>query len=87
MSNVEKALELARAFGSIDGGHHKMWLIDQMVRVLTNCPVIIITESYEGKEYTFETFGESEEYVNWIKEHNSGDDGPNTYNWDVGIAP
>jgi hypothetical protein len=22
-------------YGSIDGGHHKMWVIDQMVRALT----------------------------------------------------
>lgn len=33
-SRVAKALELARKYGQIDGGHHKAWAIDQMVRAL-----------------------------------------------------
>jgi hypothetical protein len=32
---IERALELAVRFGGIDGSHHKAWVIDQMVRVLT----------------------------------------------------
>jgi hypothetical protein len=32
---VNKALGIARQFGSIDGEHHKTWVIDQMVRALT----------------------------------------------------
>lgn len=36
---VQTALDIAFQFGSIDGSHHKMWVIDQMVRQLT------------GKEY------------------------------------
>ena len=32
---VNKALEIAMNYGGCDGGHHKMWVIDQMVRVLT----------------------------------------------------
>jgi hypothetical protein len=31
---IEDALDLAWQYGQIDGGHHKMWVIDQMVRVL-----------------------------------------------------
>jgi hypothetical protein len=34
--SVEKALELARRYGGIDGDHHKNWVIDQMVRTLIN---------------------------------------------------
>ena len=34
-SDVYKALEIAYNYGSIDGDHHKMWVIDQMVRALT----------------------------------------------------
>lgn len=62
--NVEKALDLALNYGSIDGDHHKTWVIDQMVRALT---------------------GDS--YDNWVAQHNDGEDGPNTYAWDEGIAP
>jgi hypothetical protein len=32
---VEKALEIARHHGGIDGAHHKAWVIDQIVRALT----------------------------------------------------
>ena len=31
---IEKALEIAWRYGSIDGDHHKAWTIDQMVRAL-----------------------------------------------------
>jgi hypothetical protein len=35
INRIEKALALAHECGSIDGAHHKMWVIDQMVRALT----------------------------------------------------
>ena len=60
---IEKALEIAFQYGGIDGSHHKMWVIDQMIRVLE-------------PNYEF-----------WIEIHNEGDEGPNTYEWDCGIAP
>ena len=31
---IEKALEVARDYGQIDGAHHRAWVIDQMVRAL-----------------------------------------------------
>ena len=31
---IKKALGIAWSYGCIDGSHHKMWVIDQMVRVL-----------------------------------------------------
>ncbi|MFX1499371.1 MAG: hypothetical protein ACFFDH_00240 [Promethearchaeota archaeon] len=60
---IAKALEIAHD-GSIDGGHHKMWVIDQMVRALAG-----------------------EHYDKWVKNHCDGEDGPDTYEWDIGIAP
>lgn len=32
---IENALDIAMRYGSYDGGHHKMWAIDQIVRALT----------------------------------------------------
>ncbi len=32
---IEAALDLIAEYGSIDGEHHKMWIIDQVVRILT----------------------------------------------------
>ncbi len=31
---IEAALDLAWRYGQIDGSHHRLWVIDQMVRVL-----------------------------------------------------
>ena len=59
-----KALDLIGQYGGIDGGHHKQWVLDQVVRAL-----------------------KGDKYDDWVKEHNDGEDGPNTYEWDVGIAP
>ena len=32
--DINKALQLAFDWGQVDGDHHKMWVIDQMVRAL-----------------------------------------------------
>jgi hypothetical protein len=58
------AIELAIRYGGIDGGHHKMWVIDQMIRILAG-----------------------DKYDSLIKAACDGEDGPETYDWDVGIAP
>ena len=31
---IDKAIAIAIRYGSIDGNHHKAWVIDQMVRAL-----------------------------------------------------
>ena len=63
---VEQALEIINRFGGIDGDHHKQWVLDQVVRVLT--------ENEGG-------------YLQWLAQHCDGEDGPETYAWDEGIAP
>lgn len=65
-TRIQTALELARSYGSTDGAHHKMWLIDQMVRALL---------PNDG------------EYEAWVVAQKAGEDGPDTYEWDEGIAP
>jgi hypothetical protein len=59
-----KALKVIERYGGIDGAHHKQWVLDQVVRILT------------GRKYKA-----------WVKEMKAGDDGPETYSWDEGIAP
>lgn len=34
--NISDSLDIAFRYGQIDGAHHKMWVIDQMVRALCN---------------------------------------------------
>lgn len=60
---IAAALDLAM-YGAIDGAHHKMWVIDQMVRVLTGG-----------------------DYDQWVRDFCAGEDGPQTYEWNEGIAP
>jgi hypothetical protein len=61
---VEEALNLLLEYGQYDGAHHKTWVIDQAVRILTG-----------------------DRYNETIREYCDGEDGPETYYWDEGIAP
>ncbi len=85
---IKKALKIGLDYGGIDGAHHKTWVIDQMIRALTGCPMERRkAKDYKGILYTYETQGESEEYRTLIAAACDGEDGPNTYEWDEGIAP
>ncbi len=67
MSDPEKiaaALDLIGSYGGTDGAHHKQWVLDQVVRVLTG-----------------------DNYEEWARLQRDGEDGPDTYEWDEGIAP
>jgi hypothetical protein len=61
---IQKAIELGFRFGGIDGDHHKMWVIDQIIRILAG-----------------------DEYEALVTEACDGEDGPDTYEWETGIAP
>ena len=63
---VKKALDFIHKWGGIDGGHHKQWTLDQLVRILTSDNI---------------------EYKEWVEIYQAGEDGPDTYEWDEGIAP
>lgn len=85
---VAEALGIASGYGSIDGAHHKAWVIDQMVRALCGCPTVEITVNPpNGPSYTYEGLGENDRYREFVALHNDGEDGPETYEWDCGIAP
>lgn len=51
---ILRALEIA-PIGRYDGAHHKDWVLDQMVRALTGCPV--------AQARPVPLLGESEEYL------------------------
>lgn len=44
---INKALQLASDYGQVDGGHHKMWVIDQMVRALLGVEYDQWVEAYK----------------------------------------
>jgi hypothetical protein len=92
-NRIEKAIKYAVDYGGIDGAHHKDWTIDQIVRALTGCPNIkkaIKLYNHDGsfkQMYEIKIQGESEEYKKLVVNACDGEDGPNTYDWDCGIAP
>ena len=56
---IKEALEIADSYGWIDGDHHKMWVIDQMVRALTG-------DGYEAWLQEHRYFNEDgEEGIDW----------------------
>ncbi len=61
---INEALSLISHFGSIDGSHHKQWVLDQIVRTLLG-----------------------DDYEKWVAAQKMGLDGPDTYDWDIGISP
>ncbi len=76
-------------YGGIDGSHHKDWLLDQIARILKGTKVIITLAKWSDgqEEYRFELDTPTEEYNNWVKEMCDGEDGPDTYSYEIGIAP
>ena len=53
---ISAALDLAFEYAQIDGGHHKMWVIDQMVRKLTGNNYKEWVDNYEYDEETEEEY-------------------------------
>lgn len=75
---IEEALAIAGKYGTTDGDHHKMWVIDQMVRVLLGVPKERRTaRDANGKEYKYAALGRNPEYVAFVAEGE----------WEEGIAP
>ena len=87
-ARIQAALDYAVRYGGIDEEHHKVWVIDQMVRALTGCPEVPgeATDA-NGKPYTYTAQGESEEYKEFVRDAKAGKNGPNTYSWREGICP
>ncbi len=90
---IEEALKIAQD-GAVEGDHHKMWVIDQMVRALTGCPMetkvvasVRFIDGTSSNGYSYEGYGMSEEYEKFIRDFCDGEDGPCTYSWGIGVPP
>lgn len=49
-TKVDDVLDLITRYGGIDGDHHKQWLLDQIVRVLTGVDYEQWVSDYEDGE-------------------------------------
>jgi hypothetical protein len=83
---IARALELADLYGDTDGGgHHRKWVIDQMVRTLCGCPVVMTPMlSADGEEYELKSLGENDQYRAFVEEY-EGEEGE--YEWELGTPP
>ena len=79
-------------WAGFDGAHHKDWVIDQVARILKGTKVILkiaVWENEEGRaeEERFSLDEPPKAYWGWVSEMKSGEDGPETYSYEFGIAP
>ena len=82
-------LYFIECYGCIDGAHHKDWVMDQCARIIKGTrPVVELSKWDDGTEEYSVSLGEpTEEYHSWVAEQKDGEDGPDTYGYNFGIAP
>ena len=82
------ALLWVEKYGWIDGAHHKNWVLDHVARILKGGKITIKQASWAGghKEYRFNV-EPTRAYYDWVTYLKAGEDGPDTYSYDEGIAP
>ena len=88
------AMYFLERYGQIDGSHHKLWVLDQIARVMHGTPIIIRLAKWDNgqSEYRIETGKPSKEYRGWVKEMKgkyirTADYNGYEYSYDVGIPP
>ena len=91
-SPVDWALQHIEAYGQTDGAHHKLWVLDQVARILKGTPVHLKLAKWSNghEEYRFDTGEPSKEYLDWVEEMKGEYDAENEeyeYGYDEGIAP
>lgn len=83
------ALLYVEMYSGIDGAHHKDWLLDQVARILNGTEIIIKIAKWDNghTENRFNLGEPSQKYLDWVTELKDGEDGPDTYSYDTGVAP
>jgi hypothetical protein len=85
------AMVFIERYGQIDGEHHKQWVLDQVVRILKGCPVIIKQARWTDHppEWRFNVGEETAEYKEWRDEMLGATekDGSREYSYDEGTPP
>lgn len=76
-------------YGGIDGSHHKDWVMDQVARILNGTEIIIKLATWENGHEEYRVYlGEPTcDYHDWVRDITNGEDGPNTYDYEIGSPP
>jgi hypothetical protein len=78
-------------YGQFDGGHHKQWTMDQIVRILKGTEVIIKEASWDNghTELRFNLGDPTQEYHAWVEDMKGEPDeeGDYEYSYDEGCPP
>ena len=63
------ALYFIAHYGGLDGAHHKLWVLDQVARILNGCWINVVEARWADgtKEYRVTT-GEAPQYHAWASE-------------------
>lgn len=82
------ALKYIEMYGGIDGEHHKAWVLDQVARILNGAIIEVSQAKWDNghSEFRYRVL-ENDDYHMWVAKVRSGEDGPETYSYEVGIAP
>jgi hypothetical protein len=80
-------------YGSIDGAHHKDWLLDQIARILNGGLPEVSLAKWDDRhrcqeEYRYGSVGKTPAYEAYVlKCQDPDDDGEPQYEYNEGIAP
>jgi len=94
--NIAEALAIIFSFGQIDGAHHKAWVLDQVVRKLTEDHYEDFVNSHNFGDLDisnpellaqYRKIGEGDYYEGDFTEDEISLVENNYYEWDEGIAP
>ena len=83
------ALLWLQNYGGIDGDHHKAWVLDQVARILHGTPILSKEASWDNgqTELRLKLDDATPEYHKWVAMCKDGEAGPESYGYDIGIAP
>ena len=87
------ALYFIGSYGQIDGSHHKLWVLDQVARILHGTQVIVTERRWADGHKEFDTnvaVEPSQSYLDWVVEMKGDWDEEYqefTYEYDVGMPP
>jgi len=88
MTPADWAMEFIGHYGHIDGDHHKMWVFDQVARILKGTPVVVVQArwtNHEPEDRFTVADPPSQAYLDWVKMMTTGEN--EGYDYDEGIAP